>query len=128
LRQEPAPSRIQALHDQGDWGLRQAVASNAHEFPREHAINATAFRLPGESAIPASPFMRYCVPDPARAPTDVGLEVMLIILFGLSLMVIIASAIRRPTLFWHKAMLLVAVIVFIAACVALGLEFYLGRS
>lgn len=56
-----------------------------------------------------------------------GLE-MLIIFFGLSLMVIIASAIRRPTLFWHKVMLLVAVMLFIATCVALGLEFYLGRS
>ena len=53
---------------------------------------------------------------------------MLIVLLGLSLMVIIASAIRRPTLFWQKAMLLGAVMVFFATCVALGLEFYFSRN
>lgn len=50
---------------------------------------------------------------------------MLIILFGLSLSVMLASALKRPTLLWQKGLLLLAVITFLAVGVAWGMEYFL---
>ena len=57
---------------------------------------------------------------------DADLKFMLLFLFGLSLCVIIASVMRRPEVLWQRAVLLLAVMVFIAVCVAWGMEFMLG--
>jgi hypothetical protein len=53
---------------------------------------------------------------------------MLLIMFGISLTIIIASAIRRPVLIWQKGGLLLAVIMLLAVCVAWGIEFFLQRA
>jgi len=53
---------------------------------------------------------------------------MFLILFGLSLTIIIASAIRRPVLLWQKGVLLIAVILLLAVCVAWGIEYSLQRA
>jgi hypothetical protein len=53
---------------------------------------------------------------------------MLTVLFGLSLCVIIASLIRRPRLMWQKGVLLLAVVTFLAVCVAWTIEFVLQRA
>ena len=53
---------------------------------------------------------------------------MLLVLFGLSLSVIIASILRRPEALWQRAMLLVAVMLLIAVCVAWGMDYFLGTS
>ena len=53
---------------------------------------------------------------------------MLSILFVFSLCVIIASVLKRPTLLWQKALLVLAVITILAVCVAWGIEFLLQGS
>lgn len=53
---------------------------------------------------------------------------MLLIMFGLSLVIIIASAIRRPVLLWQKGLLLLAIIMLLAVCVAWGIEYFLQRT
>jgi hypothetical protein len=53
---------------------------------------------------------------------------MLLVLFGLSLSVIIASILRRPEALWQRAMLLVAVMLLIAVSVAWGMELWLGTE
>jgi hypothetical protein len=53
---------------------------------------------------------------------------MLLILFGISLAIIIASAIRRPALLWQKGVLLLAVITLLAVCVAWGIEYVLQSA
>jgi uncharacterized membrane protein len=51
---------------------------------------------------------------------------MLLVLFGLSLSIIIASALRRPEALWQRGLLLLAVMTFIAVCVAWSMEYFLG--
>jgi len=53
---------------------------------------------------------------------------MLLIMFGISLAIIMASAIRRPVLPWQKGVLLLAVIMLLAVCVAWGIEYFLQRA
>ena len=53
---------------------------------------------------------------------------MLLVMFGASISVIIASVLRRPEALWQRAIVLVAVIVFIAVCVAWGMEYVLGTD
>ena len=53
---------------------------------------------------------------------------MLLVLAGLSLSVILASVLRRPQMMWQKALLLVAVMTFIAVCVAWGIEYYMQAA
>jgi hypothetical protein len=50
---------------------------------------------------------------------------MLTVLFVLSLMVIAASVVRRPQLFWQRAVLVVAAMTLIAVSVAWTIEFVL---
>lgn len=53
---------------------------------------------------------------------------MFLIMFGISLIIIVSSAIRRPVLLWQKGLLLLAVIMLLAVCVAWGIEFWLQRT
>ena len=53
---------------------------------------------------------------------------MVLIRFGISLAIIIASAIRRPVLLWQKGVLLLAVIMLLAVCVAWGIEYFLQSA
>lgn len=53
---------------------------------------------------------------------------MLLIMFGISLIIIAASVLRRPVLLWQKGVLLLAVIMLLAVCVAWGIEYWLQRA
>lgn len=72
----------------------------------------------------ASPVMRYAFLHALSNPGN-RFPPMLLVLFGFSLMIIIASVIRHPTLLWQKGVLLVAVIMLLAVCVAWTIEFFL---
>ncbi|MEQ1755395.1 MAG: hypothetical protein ABL973_14835 [Micropepsaceae bacterium] len=50
---------------------------------------------------------------------------MLSILFALSLSVMLASVLKRPTMLWQKVLLVLAVITVLAVCVAWGIEYFL---
>ncbi len=53
---------------------------------------------------------------------------MLLIMFAISLAIIVASTIRRPVLLWQKGVLLLAVIMLLAVCVAWGIEYFLQSA
>jgi hypothetical protein len=53
---------------------------------------------------------------------------MFLIMFGISLAIIIASTIRQPVLLWQKGVLLLAVIMLLAVCVAWGIEYFLQSA
>jgi hypothetical protein len=53
---------------------------------------------------------------------------MLLVLFGFSISVIIASILRRPDALWQRVMLLVAVMTLVAVGVAWGMELWLGTE
>ena len=53
---------------------------------------------------------------------------MLLIMFGISLIIIVASVLRWPVLLWQKGVLLLAVIMLLAVCVAWGIEYWLQRA
>ena len=53
---------------------------------------------------------------------------MLTFLFALSVLVIVASVMRRPRLLWQRIVLVAAIITLLAVCVAWGIEFMLQRA
>ena len=53
---------------------------------------------------------------------------MLTVLFFLSGIVICASVVRRPQKLWERAAVLLAVIIFLAVCVAWGISDVLQTS
>jgi uncharacterized membrane protein YoaK (UPF0700 family) len=53
---------------------------------------------------------------------------MLTVLFFLSGIVICASIVRRPQKLWERAAVLLAVIIFLAVCVAWGISYVLQNS
>ncbi len=53
---------------------------------------------------------------------------MLTVIFVLSMLVIVASVVRRPALLWQRLALVIAVIALLAVCVAWGIEFVLQSS
>ena len=56
------------------------------------------------------------------------LRSMLLILFGVSLTILVASVLRRPVRPWQRGILLLAIIMFLAVCVAWGIEYFLQRA
>ncbi len=53
---------------------------------------------------------------------------MLIALFVLAAVILVGSVIRPPQALWQKAIVLFAVIVLLAVCVAWGLEYLAGGT
>jgi len=53
---------------------------------------------------------------------------MLTVLFFLSGIVICASIVRRPQKLWERAAVLLAVIIFLAVCVAWSISYVLQNS
>jgi hypothetical protein len=88
-------------------------------MPRKFALQANfAFLVP-----PSQDMISPPLPDDGNRA-----RFMFLIMFGISLAIIIASAIRRPVLLWQKGVLLLAVIMLLAVCVAWGIEYFLQSA
>jgi hypothetical protein len=53
---------------------------------------------------------------------------MLSILFAIALLIVGANILRRPQVFWQKAVLVLAVITLLSVCVAWGIEYLLASA